>query len=77
MGRIKLDAINEFARHGYRVRITCSACGNTSDWSPIELMGLLQKRGISLSVDLIEQRMKCSSCGARQAIIRPALAEEG
>jgi len=37
MGRSKLDSINEFARQGYLVRVTCHECGNVSDWNPVEL----------------------------------------
>ena len=76
MGRIKLDTINEFARQGYLVNVTCSACGNQVEWHPIALMGELQKRRVSLSVERIEQRLKCSGCGARKAIVRPRFSDD-
>ena len=71
MERIRLDSINDFARQGYLVRVTCNACGNVSDRNPIELMRELHERRISLAIDTLEHRMKCAACGARQAIIRP------
>ena len=31
MARSKLDSVNDFARQGYLVPVTCLACGNLSD----------------------------------------------
>ena len=75
MARIKLDTINEFARQGYCVRVTCGGCGKTADWHPVKLMSELQRRGVSLSVERVEQRMRCSRCGAHKAAIRPTFAD--
>jgi len=66
MGRIKLDSINQFARQGYAVRVTCE-CGHVSDWNAVELMGELARRQRSLVIERVERALKCSNWGKRQA----------
>jgi ribosomal protein S27E len=75
MARSRLDSINEIARQGYSVRITCVGCGNVSDWNTIELMRELHRRRISLAIDEVERRVKCSSCGAHNASIQPVFTD--
>ena len=75
MGRIRLDSINDFAQHGYGIRITCGACKKATDRDAVEFMLLLHKRRSSLAIDQLEHRMKCSACGARNAVIRPSFNE--
>jgi len=75
MGRSKLDTVSDFARQGYFVRVTCVKCGKVSDWNAIELMGELYRRRISMAVEQVEKRLRCSTCGARQARLQPALAK--
>ena len=72
MGRTKLDSINEFARQGYAVRVTCE-CGNVSDWNAVLLMGELHRRRRSLSIEKVERSLKCSACGERKATISPVM----
>jgi hypothetical protein len=72
MSRARLESINEFARQGYAVRVTCS-CGNVSDWNAVLLMGELHRRRQSLAVDEVERRFRCSACGERGATITPTI----
>ena len=61
MGRTKLDSINEFARHGYKVRVSCS-CGRKVDWSPFEMIVMLQKRRLPYDVERLEPKLRCGFC---------------
>ena len=72
MVRHRLDSINEFARQGYAVRVTCE-CGNVSDWNAVLLMGELHQRRRSLAIEAVERSLKCSVCGKREATITPVM----
>ena len=74
MGRAKLDSINEFARHGYKVRVSCR-CGRKVDWSPFEMIVMLQKRRLPYEVERLEPKLRCGFCGARGTKISAAMPE--
>jgi len=71
MGRIKLDTITDFSRHGYDVKVTCEACGKVSHWVAVELAMELSHRRKSLRIEAVEPLMKCTACGERRAVIQP------
>ena len=71
MVRHRLDAVNDFARQGYNLRITCRVCEHAVDASAVELMAELHRRQQPLLIDALEPRLKCSACGWRGATIRP------
>lgn len=73
MGSIKTDSINQFARRGYLVRVTCTVCGHQQLKHPVEMMQALHSRKISLRVEVVERHLKCSECGARAARIEPSM----
>lgn len=75
MGRISLESVNEYARRGYAVRVTCEGCGHVVDWNAIALMRELHRLRASMHIEEVERRMKCSSCGERRARIMPAMVE--
>lgn len=74
MGRIKLDSINDFARHGYKVRVSCK-CGRKVDWSATELLMRLHARKLPYQVDRLEPKLRCQFCFARGARISPVMPE--
>ena len=69
--RHRLDLVNEFARQGYNLRIRCNVCDHVVDASAIEMMGELHRRSSSLSIDKLEERLKCRICGWPGATIAP------
>ncbi|QQN73893.1 hypothetical protein [Croceicoccus sp. YJ47] len=68
--RIKLETISDFARRGYRIRISCR-CGHVVVHEPLALLRALP-RNMSPRIEAIEDRLKCSNCGARGGAISPA-----
>lgn len=75
MARYSLESINEYARRGYAVRVTCRSCGHATDWNAISLMRELHRLRASMQVDDVGARMRCSSCSQRGATISPAAGE--
>ena len=75
MVRHRLDSVNEFARQGYWLRITCGKCSHELLANPIAIMSELHARRVGQSVERLEQKMKCSACGHRGARIAPCEAQ--
>lgn len=69
MGRFKLDSVNEFARRGYNLKIVCDGCSRVVEASSVLMQQELHRRRISLSIERLEERMKCKICGHRGAAI--------
>ncbi|MBY6016164.1 hypothetical protein KUV75_14805 [Qipengyuania gaetbuli] len=69
MVRHSLDSVNEFARRGYNLRITCDGCGRVIEASAVLMMQELAKRGAPLSIARFEERARCKECGHRGAAI--------
>lgn len=69
MVRHRLDSVNQFARHGYNLKITCDNCGRVVEASSVLMMQELSERRMSLSIAKLEERMKCRVCGHRGAAI--------
>ncbi|SFO94124.1 hypothetical protein SAMN04488060_0857 [Qipengyuania nanhaisediminis] len=69
MARHSLDSVNEFARRGYNLRITCLGCGRVIEANAIELMVELNRQRAPLSIASLEDRAKCRECGHRGATI--------
>lgn len=71
MVRHKLDSVNECARKGYDLRITCRSCGRSSEVSAVIMMQELAKRSASMALTEIERRAKCRICHHRGATVMP------
>ena len=71
MVRHKLDSVNEFARRGYNLRITCEGCERVVEANTVELMIELNRRRVPLSIASLEERAKCRECGHRGAMVMP------
>ncbi len=69
MGRHRLDSVNDFARRGYNLRIICEGCGRTVEASAVLMMQELGNRRLSLSIEKIEERARCTVCRHRGAAI--------
>ena len=72
MSSKRLDAINDYNRAGYRLRIDCRGCNRVVVMEPLELMMTCQRRGWSMQVAQIEHRLCCSKCGSRDVRCGPA-----
>lgn len=71
MVRHKLDSVNECARKGYNLRITCGRCDYVVEANAVLLMQQLHGRGASLTLAKFEERARCSACGHRGATVVP------
>lgn len=69
MVRHKLDSVNQFARQGYNLRITCEGCGRVVEASAVLMMQELSARRASQSIEKLEERARCRECGHRGATI--------
>lgn len=71
MVRHKLDSVNECARKGYNLRITCCRCNHVVEANAVVLMQELHGRGVSLTLEKLEDRARCTACGHRGATVVP------
>lgn len=69
MSRRRLDSISDFARQGFRVRISClgKSCGPIIDWDAADFMQRVLACGGSLQAGELEWQLKCTSCDRRGA----------
>lgn len=71
MVRHKLDSVNECARKGYNLRITCGNCHRVVEANAVLLMQELHGRGATMSLLKLEERARCRECGHRGATVIP------
>ena len=71
MVRHKLDSVNECARRGYNLRITCGGCGRVIEANAVHMMQEIGLRGGSMALARLEERAKCRECGHRGATVMP------
>ena len=71
MVRHKLDSVNECARKGYNIRLTCGGCGRAVEANAVLLMQELHGHGRGMSLAVLEARAKCRECGHRGATAMP------
>ena len=73
MGSIKADTLNALARRDYLAKIRCSNCGHSVKRDPAELLTKVHALRGSLHLDAAAKLLRCSECGARAAVIEPAM----
>ena len=71
MARHKLDSVNECARRGYNLRITCRQCGHVVEANASLMMQELGKRRAGMALEALEDRARCKQCGHRGATVMP------
>ena len=71
MARHKLDSVNECARQGYNLRITCEGCARVIEANAVLMMQEIGRRGGSLKLERLEKSAKCGECGHRGAVVMP------
>jgi ribosomal protein S27E len=76
MGSKRLDAISDYARHGYDLRVACSDCAHVAVLDARKLTALCIKRGWSRDMRLLMARLKCGKCGSRRVLTGPAFCGE-
>lgn len=72
--RIKLETLSDFARHNYKVRVTCQTggCGRMVDHNASQFAIDCAKKGYPARVSELEPRLTCGWCMKRNAKIGPA-----
>lgn len=73
MGTIKTDTLNALARRDYMARIKCAQCGHSVKRDPAVLITAVHALKGSMRLDLAARHLRCSECGARAAVIEPAM----
>ena len=75
VGSYRTETLNDCARQGYNLRITCEACGhaNVRDAAAI-LIEVGQRRALR-RLDVLERHVRCSQCGGKGATIVPIFSE--
>ena len=71
MSSKRLDAISDYTRHGYTLRVDCRACGRLAIIDPLKITLLCQQRQWSKQTAAVERRLRCSKCGSRDVRIGP------
>lgn len=72
MSSKRLDAISDYHRHGYMLRVDCKACGRVAIVEPRQITELCQRRGWSRQMGQVERRLRCSKCGGRDVLCGPS-----
>ena len=67
----RLDSVNDFARQGLNLRITCGGCTRTIEANATLMMIELMTRKVPWSIRRVERCMRCRVCGHRGAEITP------
>ena len=68
----RLDTRNALSRQGYARKIVCLRCGQEVEASAVLMLQQIHANGGSLSIEEVEQGMKCSHCDRRGVAISPA-----
>jgi ribosomal protein L37E len=69
MGRIRLDTLSDYLKHGYDIEVLCRACGHKSILTPEALLA----RGVMRVTEALERRFRCGRCGARSAVMNSTM----
>lgn len=56
MVRHKLDSVNECARRGYNLRITCRGCDRVIEANAVLMMQELTQRGDSMALEKLDDQ---------------------
>ena len=67
MGRIFLETLSDYHKHGYDLEILCRACGHKVIMTPSAFFA----GGFAGSPEKLERRLKCTRCKGRHAVISP------
>lgn len=70
MGRIRLETITDFIRHGYDLSIRCKNCGHEAVVSPDRFLVLRKRVEGMFEIDGLERRLRCRKCRLRKAEIK-------
>lgn len=71
MSSKRLDAISDYARHGYNLRVACADCAHVAVLNARELTQQCVERGLSRDMGQLSDRLKCRKCGSRRVITGP------
>jgi hypothetical protein len=72
----RLDSINDFTRHGYKLRVDCLACNRVVVLDPRPLVAMCSKRGWSRDIHAVKRRLRCSECGSQDVRCGPAFGDK-
>lgn len=69
MGRIRLNTISDYHKHGYDLEVMCRVCGHKVIMTPQAFFAA----GVTGSVEKLEERLRCGRCNARSAVVSSTL----
>lgn len=72
MSSKRLDAISDYARHGYRLKVDCRQCGHAAKLDAAALTELCMQRGWSRQMGSLQARLRCGNCDSRDIRCGPA-----
>lgn len=65
VGSKRLDSINDYARQGYDLRVTCRGCGRVVVLDSARLATSCGNDRHSRDISAIQARLSCRECGGR------------
>lgn len=71
IGSTRLAQIADVARNGYRLRVSCHACGHRELLDPVPIAMQCHARGWRRDLDSLGARMRCKARGHRGAECGP------
>ena len=72
MSSKRLDAISDYHRHGYMLRVECGTCERAVLIEPWQIVQLCQRRHWSRQMGQVERRLRCTRCGSRDVRCGPS-----
>ena len=75
MGSKRLETIDDFHRHGYRIRAECERCRRLVILEPLPILTRCFVTGWSRQLAAVESRMVCAECGSKRARLGPAFGD--
>lgn len=72
MSSKRLDAISDYRRQRYSLRIDCRSCERVVIVVPQLIIDFCERRRWSRQMDFVERRLRCCKCGARSVRCGPS-----
>lgn len=75
VGSYRTETLNDCARQGYKLRLTCEACGHATERDAASMLLAVGDRRALRRLDRLERHVRCSQCGGKGATIVPTFGE--
>lgn len=74
VGSKRLDSIDDYHRHGFRVQVECKQCCRLVILAPLPILMRCVEKRWSRRLEAVAKRMVCAECGSRRVRLGPAFA---